>query len=65
MTIIVWLLEFVLCWIVCVLVVTNIDPIVTRFSAWIDREILKRDVPGTLAATIVENRVDDERILRR
>jgi hypothetical protein len=65
MTIIAWLLEFVVCWLVCILVVTHIDPLVTRFSAWIDLKILKKDAPGILAVTTVENRVDDDPIRRR
>lgn len=64
MTIIIWLLEFLLCWVICALVVTNLDPLVTRVSAWIDLKILKRDSPANLAATTVESRVDDDRILR-
>jgi hypothetical protein len=64
MTIIIWLLEFVVCWIICVLVVTNIDPLVTRFSAWIDLKILKKDAPGTLAVTTVEASLEEERIRR-
>jgi hypothetical protein len=65
MSVVVWLLEFVVCWIVCILVVTNIDPLVDRFSLWFDSKVLKRDAPGVLAVTTVETRIDDKPSRRR
>ena len=64
MSVIVWLLEFAICWLFCVLVITRLDPLVTRFSAWIDSRLLKRDLTGTLAVSPVESRVEDSRIHR-
>jgi hypothetical protein len=64
MDVIVWLLEFIACWLVCVLVITKVDPLVTRFSAWIDISLLKRDPTVGLVVSPVENRVEDPQARR-
>lgn len=65
MNIVVWLLEFAVCWLICVLVVTNMEPHVTRFSEWIDSRLLKRNAPRTLAVRPIESRVDEDQIRRK
>jgi hypothetical protein len=61
MTVIVWLLEFAICWLICVLVITRVDPLVTKVSSWIDSRLLKRVTTGTLLVKPVENRIDEAR----
>jgi hypothetical protein len=64
MDVIVWLLEFIACWLVCLLVITKVDPLVTRFAAWIDVNLLKKAPTTSLVVSPVESRVDDPRTRR-